>query len=157
MRFILLLCFGIIAFATTLHAQDTSLPPVINVAKNSTALDELSNNYQSSLFSASKADFMETGHNWRKLLLSMEQYADKIDFDIKGVKVWIKVFWDKEGNVEHIAYALSDRSINIDLVEWEAFLRSFIRNNKLPLQHSRSFTYDGRVMFPLSYAPPSQK
>lgn len=161
MRFLLLLCLGILLPFAAVQAQQArankALPKVINVAQNSAVLEELSNQYQSSLFSASDADFVATVKNWRGFLLSIEQYSESIDFDIKGVKVWLKVFWAKDGNIDYIAYALSDRSINIDVVEWEAFLRSFMLNNKMALQHTRSFTYDGRIMFPLSYNLPKGK
>jgi hypothetical protein len=158
MRFLVVLFVVFVTSTTWIQAQDEATqqvwPPVINVAQNSAALDALSNTYQSSLFSASNADFRETVNNWSIFLRSMEQYAEEIDFDIKGVKVWMKVFWAKDGSVNHLAYALSDRSININLTEWEAFLRSFIRNRKMALQHSKGFTYDGRIMFPLSYQRP---
>lgn len=161
MRFLFVLFLGIILNISIAQAQqprsNKALPNVINVAENSAVLEELSDRYQSSLFSASDTNFITTVNNWRTFLLSMETYANSIDFDIKGVKVWMKVFWAKDGNVDYLVYALSDRSINIDVVEWEAFLRSFMRNNKLPLQHTRGFTYDGRIMFPLSYSRPSKK
>lgn len=161
MRFMLLFFLGILLPLTAVQAQQVpankALPKVINVSQNSAVLEELSNQYQSSLFSASDTNFVATVKNWRGFLLSMEQYSEAIDFDIKGVKVWLKVFWAKDGNIDYIAYALSGRSINIDVVEWEAFLRSFMLNNKMALQHTRGFTYDGRIMFPLSYSLPRGK
>lgn len=156
MRFLFGLLLSCLLSIATIKAQQP-LPKVINVAQNSAVLDKLSTQYQSSLFSASDTNFVTTINNWRNFLLSMEQYSETIDFDIKGIKVWLKVFWAKDGNIDHIAYILSDRSINIDLVEWEAFLRSFMRNNKLAIKHKRSFTYDGRLMFPLSYKRPTRK
>ncbi|MGH1337133.1 MAG: hypothetical protein ACRBFS_13500 [Aureispira sp.] len=161
MRFIIGLLLGFFIPIAVMQAQQArtnqALPKVINVAQNSAVLEELSNQYQSSLFSASDTNFVTTINNWRGFIQSIEQYAEDIDFDIKGVKVWVKVFWAKDGNVDYIAYVLSDRSINIDIIEWEAFLRSFMRNNKLALKYKRGFTYDGRMMFPLSYRRPSQK
>jgi hypothetical protein len=161
MRFITVLLLGYCFVIAPIQAQQArsnkALPKIINAAQNSDALEELSNQYQSSLFSASDTNFVTTINNWRSFLQLMEDYSETIDFDIRGVKVWMKVFWAKDGNVDHIVYVLSDRSINIDVIEWEAFLRSFIRNNKLPLKYRRGFAYDGRVMFPLSYKLPSKK
>lgn len=136
-------------FLPPLQAQ--SIPPIINGVQNGPLLDELSGQYQSSLFSASNADFAQTVHNWRLFLLSMQEYAASIDFDIKGVKVWLKIYWAKDGSIDHIAYILSDRSININPQDWEAFLRSFMRNYKLPITHIKPFSYENPISFPLPY------
>lgn len=161
MRFIILLLLGYFFVLPSLQAQQArsnkALPKIINATQNSAALEELSNQYQSSLFSASDTNFVTTINNWRGFLQLMEEYSETIDFDIRGVKVWMKIFWAKDGTIDYLVYALSDRSINIDVIEWEAFLRSFVRNTKLPIKFHRGFTYDGRVMFPLSYKHPSKK
>lgn len=132
----------------TLWAQN-DFPAVINVAQSSTVLEELSATYKSSLFAASDADFVQTMKHWKHLLVGMENYAKEIDFDLKGVKLWIKVFWAENGTIDHITYILSDTSININRVELEAFFKSFIKNYKLPLIYKNKFSYDARVIFPL--------
>jgi hypothetical protein len=132
-----------------LFAQKSNFPQVANVAKNSTILEDLSAAYKSSLFSASDADFIKTTQNWHHVLIGVEKYAEEIDFDLKGVKIWIKVFFAKDGNIEHLTYILSENSINIDTIDLEAFFRSFIRNYKLPESHEQKFSYDARVQFPL--------
>lgn len=134
---------------TTLHAQ--SIPKVINGAQHGPLLDELSGQYPSSLFSASNTDFAQTVHNWRLFLLSMQEYAASIDFDLKGVKVWLKIYWAKDGSIDYIAYILSDRSININPQDWEAFLRSFMLNYKFPITHTKRFAYENPTSFPLPY------
>lgn len=135
--------------SSCLFAQKSNFPQVVNVAQNSEVLEDLSANYKSSLFSASDADFIKTTKNWHHVLVGIEKYAEEIDFDLKGIKIWIKVFFAKDGNIDHITYILSDTSINIDSIELEAFLRSFMRNYKLPESHEQKFSYDARVQFPL--------
>lgn len=144
--FTLLLTF---CFGQQLLAQSNNLPKVINVANNSKILEDLSSTYKSSLFSASDADFIKTTQNWQKVLVGIEKYAEEIDFDLKGVKIWIKVFFAKDGNIEHITYILAEDSINMDTIELEAFFRSFMKNYKLPESHDQKFSYDARVLFPL--------
>lgn len=150
MRILLTLCFASILW-TAAAQQPQGVPPILDGSKYGPVLEELSGVYKSSLFSASNADFAQTVHNWRLFLLSMQEYAESIDYDIKGVKVWLKIYWAKDGSIDHIAYILSDRSININPVEWEAFLRSFMRNYKLPVTHTQRFAYDGQTLFPLPY------
>jgi hypothetical protein len=132
-----------------LFAQKSDFPQVVDVSQRSEMLEDLSTSYKSSLFSASDADFIKTTKNWQHVLVGIEKYAEEIDFDLKGVKIWIKVFFAKDGNIDHITYILSETSINIDTVDLEAFFRSFIRNYKLPEVHEQKFSYDARIMFPL--------
>ncbi|BDS14680.1 hypothetical protein [Aureispira anguillae] len=132
-----------------LSAQTNTYPKVLNVSKSSTVLEELSADYKSSLFLASDSDVVKTMQNWKRFLVTMEKYAEEIDFNIKGVKVWIKVFWAENGTIDHLTYILSDTSINIDLRDLEAFFRSFIKNYKLPISYRNKFSYDARIMFPL--------
>lgn len=144
--------FSIILFcliSNNLLAQGNELPKVINVSQNSSILEQLSSDYKGSLFLASDTNVVKTMQNWKHLLVGMENYAEEINFNLKGVKFWIKVFWAKNGTIDHITYILSDTSINIDVIDLEAFLRSFMRNYKLPLNNRSKFSYDGRVMFPL--------
>jgi len=143
---IFLLTFSL---GTHLFAQKSNFPKVVNVAQNSAILEDLSTIYKGSLFSASNADFIKTTKNWHQVLIGLEKYSEKIDFDLKGVKIWIKVFFAKDGNIEHITYILAETSINIDTIELEAFLRSFMKNYKLPESHEQNFSYDARIQFPL--------
>ena len=137
------------SFGAHLLAQKSDFPKVVNVAQHSEILEDLSANYKSSLFSASDADFIKTTKNWQQVLVGMEKYSEAIDFDLKGVKIWMKVFFAKDGNIDHITYILSEKSINIDTIELEAFLRSFMRNYKLSESHEQKFSYDARILFPL--------
>lgn len=132
-----------------LIAQNDLTPKVINISNNSELLEQLSAEYHNSLFTASDTNVVKTMQNWKHCLTAMEIYSEQIQFDLKGVKLWLKIFWAKNGSIDHITYYLSDKSINIDKVDLEAFLRSFMRNYELPESHNRKFSYDARVMFPL--------
>lgn len=141
-------CLLVLLLSQTAWTQKM-LPKVVNISNNSKLLEELSSVYKHSLFLASDEDFVQTMKHWKQTLTDMEKYANEIDFDLKGVQMWMKVYWSKDGNIDHITYYLLDKSINIDTIELEAFLRSFIKNNKLPIKYEHKFSYDSRVMFPL--------
>lgn len=152
MRFLLLMLLTCsLSTITFSQVHQQALPTVIEASQHSALLEQLSSTYRASLFSASDTNFVQTVQNWRLFLVSMEEYAEEINFDLKGIKVWLKIFWAKDGTIDHIAYILSDRSINIAPTDWEAFLRSFMRNRKIAVSHQRRFSYDSRVFFPLTY------
>jgi len=145
MKFLTL--FFALLFSYTTFAQ--KIPKVINVREDTKLLEQLSSDYKSSLFIASDTDFDKTAENWKHLLTAMEIYSQQINFDLRGVKLWLKVFWAKDGQIDHISYFLSDGSINIKLVDLEAFVSSFSNNYTLPQEHNHRFSYDSRVVFPL--------
>ena len=151
MRFLLGCFLTCSLWINTAVGQYNQVPKIIEGTQNGPLLEELNGQYKASLFSASERDFAKTIHNWRLFLLSMQEYAASINFDLKGVKIWLKVYWAKDGSIEHMAYILSDRSINVDPSDLEGFLRSFMRNYKLPLVHKQRFAYDSQVLFPLPY------
>jgi hypothetical protein len=142
-----LILFFTLLLSNTTFAQ--TIPTIINVRKDTKLLEQLSSDYKSSLFLASDTSFEKTAKNWKHLLSAMEFYSQQINFDLRGVKLWLKVFWAKNGQIDHISYYLSNGSINIGLVDLEAFLSSFIKNYTLPQKHNHRFSYDARIIFPL--------
>lgn len=139
----------------SLIAKAQELPKVIDVSQSDQQLEVLSGQYKSSLLTAADTNLTTMMNTWKHCLTAIEFYADKIKFDIKGVKMWMKIFWAKDGKIDHIAYYLQDNSINISKTDFEAFLASFSRNYQLPLTHKHRFSYSSRLQFPmyLMYAP----
>lgn len=146
MRYFLMLCCTLLLNMTV---QAQQLPKVFNITNQSELLEQLSASYPQSLFNASETNIEKMLQNWNHVLNGMEAYAESIDFDLKGVRVWLKICWAKDGQIDHIVYYLLDESINIDLLEFEAFLRSFMLNYRLPIKHKTGFAYDARLVFPL--------
>lgn len=146
MNKILILLFFCIIFN---NAQSQDIKRVINISNDSKILEFLSAEYKNSLFTASDTNFVKTMQNWKHLLTAMELYAKQINFNVNGVHLWLKVFWAKDGTIEYITYYLLDKSVNINQEDFEAFLRSFMRNYELPQTHKTGFSYDSRVVFPL--------
>lgn len=144
-KFLILLAFCFV-YNT---AQTQEIKRVINISNDSKILELLSAEYKNSLFTASDTNFVKTMQNWKHLLTAMELYAKQINFNINGVNIWIKVFWSKDGTIEYITYYLLDKSVNINQIDFEAFLRSFMRNYELPQTYKTGFAYDSRVVFPL--------
>lgn len=138
-----------------LNTQAQELPKILDANSSDQQLEALSSEYKSSLLTAADTNLTKMVNTWKHCLTAMEFYADKINFDIKGVKMWVKIFWAKDGKIDHIAYYLQDNSINIPKVDFEAFLNSFSKNYQLPIGHKHRFSYASRVQFPmyLMYTP----
>ena len=83
------------------------------------------------------------------MMREMEDYSKKIRFDIKGIKVWLHVFWNEDGSISHIGYLLRPDSRNIDALELAAFFKTFMGRYKLPVSSSKKFSHYTGANFPI--------
>ncbi len=104
--------------------------------------------YPASLLEISN-DSMELAYvNWMYLLKDMEDHAQAINFDLNGLKIWINVFWNKDGNIDYITYYPRPNSRNMDFGKVTAFFVDFIRKYKPRLKGDRNFVHYGSGRFP---------
>ena len=121
-------------FAYAAPGQGSTLPRVFVLGEDEQAYNHLVESYgTSSLLNVCQNDMEKAFGKWLDMMGAMEAYAQKINFDINGVKIWVHVFWSADGTIDHIAYHLKPNSRNIDQQEFTAFLSSFIKNYKFPL------------------------
>lgn len=131
-----------------LLCQETIPPKVFILGEHEKAYEQLNLDYSTMLLTACRGDMDVAYEKWISMLSEMEAYATLINYDIKGVKVWLNVFWDKDGTVKHIAYHLKQNSRNIDTAEFTAFLISFINHYKFPLVINKKYSHYGSASFP---------
>ncbi len=129
--------------------QDTDLPKVFLIGQYSEEFETASEEYRLQLLEACNHDIDLAFGKWIDLLLKMEEYANMLEYDIKGVKMWIKVFWNEEGGIDHIAYYLKPKSRNISIDELSAFFMSFINHYQFPLTADDKFSHYGSAQFPI--------
>ncbi len=101
-----------------------------------------------SLLEACDNEMKVAFEKWLSMISEMEAYAKKIEYPLEGIKLWLHVFWDKEGNIEHIGYYLRPNSKNVDLEELSAFFSSFVNQYKFPLTAEQKFHHYTSVSFP---------
>jgi len=97
----------------------------------------------------SKDDYQQAFAKWNTLLKEMEAHAEMVEYDIKGIKMWLHVFWDEDGKINHIAYFLKPNSRNVDRQEMSAFLMDFINNYHLPADYKKKFSHYSGAAFPM--------
>ena len=88
---------------------------------------------------------------WMIMLSDMEIYAVKLGYDIKGIKLWMNVYWNKNGKIDYIGYYLKPNSRNIKIEELNAFFINFIKNYQMPLTYTGKFYHNGSAAFPTHY------
>ena len=132
----------------TLLFKDTTPPKVFILGEHEKAYEKLNLEYSVMLLTACNGDMESAYQKWISMLNEMEAYATLINYDIKGVKVWLNVFWNVDGSIKHIAYHLKQNSRNIDTAEFTAFLISFINHYKFPLVTQSKYSHYGSASFP---------
>ena len=139
------------AYPRTVIEQDTllaALPKVFRLGDHENEYEHLSEIYGTSLLEVSGDDFLIASKKWNTLLKEMEAHAEMIGYDIKGVKMWMHVFWDKKGKIQHIGYYLQPNSRNVKQEELAAFLTDFINNYYLPASYDHNFSHYTKAAFP---------
>lgn len=136
-------------YPISLYEQDSifSLPKVFLLGNHEVAYEKLSGE-GTSLLAVCEDDFNAAHGKWNSLLKEMEAHAEMINYDIKGVKMWLHVFWDDKGKINHIAFYLKPNSRNVKTEEMTAFLTDFVNNYHLPAQYDDHFSHYSGAAFP---------
>lgn len=143
---ILLVGFGTISAQNT---QSPSLTPAFLLGEDEASYEKLCEAHPRTLLAVSNNDIELALKNWFSFLRSVDQYAKTINFDMKGIKVWLHVFWNADGSLAHIGFFVMPNSRNVKTEELKALLSGFIRQYKPTMNSDRSFSHYTSAAFPL--------
>ncbi|MFN7117154.1 MAG: hypothetical protein ACK4TA_10175 [Saprospiraceae bacterium] len=153
MKCSVLLTVLMVLLVTTTQAQtpvaNLPLPRVFQLGGNEQAYETLSQEYAKSLLEVCNNDMQMAFEKWIDMMKAIEDYAKKINFDVKGVKVRLHVFWNADGSIDHIGYVFRTNSRNIRPEEFSAFLSSFTRQYTFPLKGQQKFSHYTIATFPV--------
>lgn len=146
--FFLVLSTGIGQINTEEPRTVSELPKVFIIGEYEDLYTNLYDQYPGILLHQTKNDMDQAFKKWLRMLYAMEEHADNIDYDIKGLKIWLQVFFNQSGKIDHLLFFKKPLSRNIDDAEIVAFFRSFIREFKLPIEAVENFNHSGSGSFP---------
>lgn len=155
--FISFLFLGVFCFAQAkgtdyqlLKTDSTRLPKVFVLGEHEKAYEKLFDAHSTVLLEVCNDNMDTAFDNWLGMLKEMETYANTIDYDLKGIKVWLNIFWNEDGSIKHIAYHLKVNSRNIrNTEELTAFFSSFMNHYNFPISSDRKFSHYGSASFPV--------
>lgn len=133
-------------YAMPVLAQDA--PTVFLMGEQEAAYEKLNQTYKQSLLEACDNDMKLAFNKWLNMMQEMEAYADEINYDLNGVKLLMHVFWNADGQIDHIGYFLRPNSRNVDTAELSAFFTSFSRQYTFPVSSDRKFMHYTKASFP---------
>ncbi|MEM9918375.1 MAG: hypothetical protein AAF990_09790 [Bacteroidota bacterium] len=139
---------------------DTVLPKAFLIGEHEAAFEKLSIQHSTMLLSACGDDMDAAYGKWWSMIQEMEAYSNLIGYDLKGIRAWLNIFWEKDGRIRHIAYYLKPSSKLVDLQELTAFFTSFMNHYSFPLITDARYSHYGSASFPTSprrvQAPPKE-
>lgn len=148
MKVLFSLIMGMVIVSGAVSAQKTDLPKVFTLGEQEQAYEKLTQEYSQSLLEACDLNIETAFQRWLEMMQEMEKYAAKINFDIKGVKLWMHVFWSETGKIDHIGYLLRSDSKNINAAELNAFLSSFMGRYTFPVSSGKKYNHYTGATFP---------
>ncbi len=143
--YILSLVITLISFSSI---QAQQVPEVFLIGEHEDQYEEMIGDYQDLLLSVCNNSMDMAYDKWLEMLMQMENYADSLNYDIKGVKIWINVFWDKEGNIDHIVYYPKPNSKNMDFDKLSTFFKEFTKVYQMNIEADSGFSHYGSASFP---------
>lgn len=87
---------------------------------------------------------------WTNMLASMTSKASDQGLDIKGVKIWINLFWEADGSIKKIVYYPKPKSKNMDFEELTTFFQNFAKDYNLDIDYESCFSHHGTAAFPVN-------
>ena len=152
MTSILLAIFLIGSFPDSVVGQQPNkdaLPSVFFIGEFEEEYERLSVNCERKLLN-NCGESMELAYaKWMGLLSDIEGYSDQMNFDLKGIKIWINVFWNSDGTIKHLVYFPKPNSKNMDWDELTVFFDSFLAQYQSPIIDQVCFSHNGSANFPI--------
>jgi hypothetical protein len=139
---------GFLCWLSVGAAQAQEAPTVFVMGDQEATYEKLNQTYKQTLLEACDNDMKLAFEKWLHMMQEMESYADEINFDLDGIKVLMHVFWNTDGQIDHIGYFLRPNSRNVDTAELSAFLSSFSRQYTFPVSSDRKFMHYTKASFP---------
>ncbi len=129
--------------------QEVKLPLVFQIGEFEASYEQLISDYPNMLLNVCDNNMAVAYDKWTAFLLELEQLAESKAFDILGVKMWINVFWDRDGNVQHIAFHLKPNSKNVSTKELSSLLTEFAKESHMNIRTQSPYSHYGSVAFPI--------
>jgi len=149
LKLVLILCLASLSMQAK-HVDTTidSLPSVFMIGENEIQYEELVTDCNNLLLTVCNDSMDVAYRKWMGLLSEMEKFAESKDFDIRGIKIWLNVFWNKDGTIKHLVYYPKPNSRNMDFGELSLFMDVFTAEYKMDFSYQKCFSHYGSAAFP---------
>lgn len=144
---VLLILCGLAPKALVSQSLD-SLPVVFTVGEYGKQYEELVSDCELPLLQAAGKSMDQSSEHWLRVMQEIEKFCEMHDFDIKGVKLWVNIFWNADGRIRHIVYFPKRSSRNIDFARLGNLLGAFAMQSEARLRAPDCYSHFGSASFP---------
>ena len=103
------------------------LPKSFLIGEYEPIYENLLTNYDVLLITLCNNDHEKAYRLYTNLLLDMQDYARQVNFDLNGIKLWLNIFFNANGTLQHIVYFPKPNSKNLSYDELTAFFINFCK------------------------------
>jgi hypothetical protein len=133
------------------------IPEVFLIGEYEDRYLDLSKDHPALFLSVFDNDVDKAYKVWSTCLADMEEYAAQLDFDLRGVKLWINMYFNPDGTIAHLAFFRKPNSRNVPDNQLSAFFRNFVDHYKLPAASGKGFQHSTSAAFPTFFQPTGQE
>ncbi len=132
-----------------------SLPTVFALGQfDGEPFESLKAGYQTQLLTVCRNDMEMAYYLWVHVLKHIETESVKTGFNMDGVKLWLYIFWNKDGTIKNMAFYPKPNSKNIKNEDMAAFLAAFCKTYKFPMGAATNFSHYSTANFPVLVEKP---
>lgn len=123
-------------------------PRAFLIGEHEEVYEQLVTEHKDQLLNVCQNSMDKAFEYWTALLVDLENYAEEKEFDIKGTKVWINVFWNADGTIRNIVYYPKPNSKNMDFQLLSNMLSEFAATYQYEVSSNKPFSHYGSAAFP---------
>ncbi len=130
------------------HVQPTGIPEVFVIGEYEDQYLTLSQQHPAVFMSVYDNDIEKAYRGWSEFIMDIEDYALDLDFDLKGVKLWLNIYFNADGTISNLAFFPKPNSRNIPEEELIAFFKSFVHQYRFAETTEKGFQHSANASFP---------
>ena len=131
--------------------EEPTMPKAFLIGEFESNYELLIQNYDQMLMSVCENDMDLAFEKWTNFLSEMEAYSNDVGFDLKGIKIWLNVFWNADGTIRHIAFYPKANSKHMQYEELSVFFKKFTQEFQMEMTSDVKYSHYGSASFPTFY------
>ncbi|HRI34905.1 MAG TPA: hypothetical protein PLD02_14225, partial [Saprospiraceae bacterium] len=125
------------------------LPKSFLIGEYEQPYESLLNIYDKMLVSMFNDDNEKAFALWTSILIAMEDYSKEMNIDLNGLKLWMNVFFNTDGSIQHIVYFPKPNSKNMEYNTLTAFFISFCKTYRMKENLNSKCLLNATATFPI--------
>lgn len=132
----------------TAQTQQSQLAKVFVLGQAEERYEQLTSTYTQTLLGACQNNIQVAFDQWLVMMRAIDEHAGRVNFNLKGVKVWLHVFWAENGTIDHLGFLLRPDSRYVEEAELRAFFADFVSNYQFSIKSDRKYSHYTGATFP---------